>query len=605
MIEFRDYAARWILPLWLIVLWGAGSGCAKREVALEVQHVSPAEGTLHRNEEVRIRFTEPLQTPCPASALVTLHDAKDHEIDALVSVTHDTVILSPPDGRVWPETKSFRLEVKRGVGAPLRSRNGLAFKADATYRFKASSEWVDDGRPFELHSIADGVLHDVRRNHIFTLHFSHAVDPRSLSGARPTILVHCRPPSGRSYTIRPEVTLTEGGRVAYVRPWRVDSPFAPSTEHRLIVQRRVLSRTGRRLERQSIVSFVTSSRDTFEGRMTFDFDSESLDRKSNPDFDFTLPYARAIAGPIEQQGIFDDGRHEPVGSVVPFSSEPSRLQLLLPGRRLGSEPGLITGFSWKRARQAKTTEDVGKTVFPRLLLRMGHAKRNSLTTRFDDNFSLRLGPIHETVAEDSLNGEWTWHPARTPEISRWVNIGFAHPFIYTGDSRDLVLEIINEEGSRLDAGAIDQLDWATGRLSSEKTARALAGLPGMVAGQHVDRVFSTRIHMKRYQEVISRWQIAEIGNPVYSLLRTGQPNDHILAEGQENVDFRFLFQGATVDSKGNELTRTRWEPLVTRLNGCQKLRVKIVFLPDTSRRANTRTEVRQLSVRYTESLKDR
>jgi hypothetical protein len=111
--------------------------------------------------------------------------------------------------------------------------------------------------------------------------------------------------------------------------------------------------------------------------------------------------------------------------------------------------------------------------------------------------------------------------------------------------------------------------------------------------------------MKRYLEVISTWQSAEIDNPVYSLLRTRRAEDHIVATGQENVDFRFWFQGIRMDKKGNEIERTQWEPLVTRLNGCQKMRVKIEFLPNPGRRDAATAEVRQFAVRYVRPLKER
>ena len=591
-------------PLWLGLILLLSS-CTEDSLPFQVEKVTPSGQPLRRNEEIRIRFSEAIKTPCPIAALVSLHDAADREVDADVSIAHDTVVLAPRSGEVWPKTHSFRIEVKRGHGAPLRSRTGTPLSHDSTFHLRGSDIWVDDGRPFEVIGDDSGVLHDVRRSHIFQIRFSHAVDLRSIDGNRPGFLMQCRPQQGRGYTLKPSVTLSDDGLTAYVRPWSASSPFAPATLHQLIVHRRIRALNQRRLNRETVISFVTSNVDTFEGQLTFNFASDDLDKRENPDHNFSLPFARPVQGPIVSQGIFDDGRHEPSGIGLPFSQTPSRLQLILPGRRLGNEPGIITGFSWKRAKTTASDEVLDSVRFPRLLFRLGHADNLVTSTNFDDNFSLKLGPIHETVSADSLNGEWVWHPPAHATASRWVSLQLAHPFIYTGDSRDIVLEITNEEGGKSADSDWTHFEWATGEKPPRGTHSALEGHPNRRTGKAINSIFSTRIHMLRYLEVISKWQIAEISHPAYSLMRTRRSEDHILATGQENVDFRFWFQGVRLDENGQEQEQTEWEPLVTRLNGCKKMRVKIEFLPNPSRRNAALAEVRQFTIRYVEPLKDR
>jgi hypothetical protein len=122
-------------------------GCAEEPTPFHVEEVTPADNLLRRNEEIRIRFSEPIETPCPVSALVSLHDASDHELPAEVSISHDTVVLSPVAGTTWPKTESFRLEVRKGHGAALRSRHGSPLHHASTYRFRASDHQRRRGRP--------------------------------------------------------------------------------------------------------------------------------------------------------------------------------------------------------------------------------------------------------------------------------------------------------------------------------------------------------------------------------------------------------------------------------------------------------------------------
>ena len=595
-------AVIWVAALIVLAAaWtGGASGCGGDGAPFEALRLTADSEELPRNAEIRVEFSRRIAKEAPLRSLVKVRDASGREIPIRVRQSDRTCVLGPDDPSGWP-IGALRVEIERGHAAAFRSADGAALATDKSFAVKVSPHYADLGVLLTVDAAQETFLTNVERDFAFSLRFSLPIDPRCLEDRTAPIRMECRRSEGTPLVWTPLLAIEADGRTVTVKPWSEATPFFAGREHVLRITTSLRSLTGRRLESEHVVTLLTSPGGEDEGFLDIGFGANDLEPRDAAALRAAgAAFARPVPAPVRAEVLHDERSVDMLGHASPFARGAGRLQFRIPAKLLQAEPGLITGFSWKT--HAPVPPGI---VFPRLILRVGHGLQDvlGLEPSFDRNFAaLRAGGVdgenvHETVpaAGTTASGQvlpsGAWSPQPGPD-DRWQRIDFERPFPYRG-GRDLIVEIVNEQGiaaTAENAAPPEALLWRARRAGPVDEAQALWSVGGL-AGEVVagNLVFATKIHIERYLELETRWYDAFFLDPVYSILPTA---DHLIATGEENEDFRFLYKGRRADG-----AETEWSPVVRRLDGFAKVKVKIVFLHG-SRKDPGGVEVKRLRIRY-------
>ncbi|MEE9394092.1 MAG: Ig-like domain-containing protein [Planctomycetota bacterium] len=583
----------WVALALIVVSCGGG------ESAFRVDSIEPATGKIAQNEPIVIGFSAEIAPDAFLTSLVTLHDSKGRPIPYSPQISGRSLLLRPRSKLSWPLNAEMELVIQKGWALSLESVDGRTFDTEYRTRLTVEARYRDYGDPFELVEVIHPRSGRLGPGTALVLNFSLPVDPTSVAKAF-RIKDH---QGGEGWA---KVECQDDGRKILVYPHAVGGGLNPQQHYELIVDKTALrSLTGRSLDRlQELISFwsspVTAQQ---EGVVEFEFklENSSGENKSR--------WARPISSPFRTVRLnreYTDFSREKERhlSAQPFSRLPSRLQVLLAGKFLGDEPGLITGLSWF-ATELPTFD----LIFPRIILEIGYAAQRvgqpGLSTFFDDNFAevdaSTMGSARlRTVPFGSEEGEWmpSFAHAKINSDGRgqgWISLRFDRPFYYGGASRDLILDIDNLGGcfpldpSGLLPDDFEGLFWAGGRPATSGQFSSLSASSGMLEGIADKTVFATKIEIERYEEFVTLWVPVPAERPSFFQLPSSGSLD---TDGVSGVDFEFEFQGKRSDGK-----LTPWGQLGT-LAGCRTIRAKLKFLPLAGRYANRPPEVRRLRVRY-------
>ena len=575
---------------------------------LHVVGFAPMERPLARNETLTLSFDRPLHPETPLEALIRVRDAAGRRIPIRIEGLGESVLLRPRDGLGWPGDTEIAAIVSPGIAVPFRGRDLSVLKKKVSKRFRVGSDYLDYGRELELALATPTTLVSVPRGASFRVTSNLPLDATSLSADHPVATVIVGEPGARR-VLTPEVALADDGRTLQISPWRSPDEFSPGIPHRLFVWAgRLRSVTGRALERDLVIDFSSSKERALEGQIDVSFALRDLELDSLPSGIDARGYARPLASRFAsiEMGISVEQRLESMVLELPFAPYPRRLQILVPGDVLGEEPGVVTGFSFFAGPDPLDVDTVlhRDLILPRVVFRIGEFRSGGETLDLgpipDGNFDRVHGP-HETVAQGSREGELVLRRRLRPRGAHgdWIEIEFDQPYTYRGGNRPLVLEIINDAGAFALDGAPLPAAWpgpvwvSSDSLNANPTQQGFSLVSDARLGEDDLRiskrsVFATKIHIQRYQDLVTRWYEAEVEQPLWFRIPAAGQVD---AEGTEGRDFEFDFQG--LDGDGQLTTWGRLEYL----NGCRRIRARLRFLPGLDRRT-VEAVVRRVRLKY-------
>lgn len=586
----------------LLAFAATWSGCGDDPEKFIAVEFEKSGAVVQRNEDLRIVFSRKIGRETPLRSLVHVRDASGRELAINLRQSDRSIVVRPADGYGWPANHTLTLQLERGHAAAFRSADGTPLAEDFSWTFEVAGDYIDLGEPMTIESGADGVETEVTRDSVFSLRFSLPIDPTSLRGTPPAVEVRYESGNREFKYLTPEFAVESDGCTLSIRPWTANSEFYPGTRHQILIHRRIRSVTGRELVDETAIPFVTSATAEIEGVLDVGFaleDCEGFDPSRRP---LDRRYAGPVLAPVRAEVLNDDRPGSGVAHPSPWSVHPSRLQFRVPASRMSEEPGLITGISWMSVDPVPAG-----VIFPRVIIRIGDLLpgQKTLGRDFDKNYAaladgassaegfLETVPKQNPRSGTRIGGAW----APIPDTdARWQKIEFERPFYFRGDGRDLLIEVVNELGAQSDGQTPLPADFR-GLTWRGRSDPALPGIQSIwsanTSGQSVveeNLVFATKIHIERYLEFESKWYQAKVDHPAYSILPTG---DHIIGEGVENEDFRFLFKGKA----GEYEPATDWLPFVRKVDGMKWIKVKVVFLHNSGRDPE-RIEVRRLRLRY-------
>ncbi len=576
------------------------------------------------NGPIELKFSDNIHLETPVQALISLVNTGDFEaVPFHTTVEENRVILRPFAATNWPENSVLRLQVRRGLAVPFRNQSRRTLEHDYHYIINVGNKFLDYGQLLEFFPPPLAARSNLQVGSSFTLRASLPLDPDSIRQSQTPATLQIIQDNGKfGPTSQVKLELADRNTKLVVTPWPTTATFLPSCRYRLFLHKDVIkARNGSQCEQEFTVSLSSGKFIGFEGHIDVSFLTKNLPLEENPSLDPSLEGARPQLAPITTKSAGAKSYAHLTEAPTPWNREGSRSQLRIPGSLLGEMPGTITGFSWfcglspeskKKGEQEKKqpyliAQDI---IFPRLLIRLGHATRevqeSGLNPNFESNISSNSAtPAIQTVMSGSIRGEYVvrqrlaeWHKdAPLLEDGAWIDFMFERPFHYAGNRRDVVIEINNINGSST--------------LDGKKVAKELLTLSWWVKESEVrnpnfllqsrdwpsesgknllaSMEFATRIHIQNYLEVISAWYVAEIDNPEYFLIPSA---DYLDAKGAEHEDFRFLFQGRRPDG-----SLTPWSRLEA-IENCRKIRVRLRFLPQTGKGIGSLPQVKRLRIRY-------
>lgn len=576
---------------------------------LVVSSVEPAGRAAARNEPIVVRFSADIDPETPVDALVTVLDGSDRIVETTAAHGGRTVVLRPTDPWGWPGRSDLRVRVRPGRAVGFRAVSGEELETESLHTLSTSTTYVDHGTPMVLESAPPEGLRGIGKDAVFHFEFSLPIDRECLHRRLPAVALRYRDRQGRWFpTLVRDLSLSEDGRTLFVRPWAADSAFAVASEHELIIHdRRLRAVTGRGLGRTERLTFWTSHYED-DGRF-LDVEFSTNDLEGTPPSDaprarpvrdrvnsVTLDFDRLRGGWVRE--LWDASDQVRQFAVMPLSREPGRFQMLIPGDALSETPGLIESLAFYAPLGVDRN-----LLFPRLRIRIGYADDDAadLSPVFDRNLvpASDLDPqsVLETVPAGSTGGELVLKGAAR---DTWLEIPLERPFRYVGGRRTVLVEILNDLGC-VPAEPEDTLpndfrgvplccgpQAVTPGFQHQTTVFANTSA-GADVGLTTPLVFSTKIRIERYIEVMSDWYEADAAEPVWFIVRTA---DYLDADGAENEGFLFDYQGVAPDGR-----LLPWGRL-DRLHGCRKIRARLRFLPVESRTRAIRPEVRRLRIRY-------
>lgn len=487
------------------------------------------------NDPISVRFNAPIGEVPPDGALRILHEGR--RLPTRVTVTNDVLRIHPADADGWPAGRSLQLEIPVvTLGRPLHAKDGSALEHAFSAPVVVHDVWSPRDGALTV-ATADIPFRDVTSQTILRLVFDAPLDPASLDGG-----IEIRDASGRPVPgARIEPVGTRGVAI---------SPFVyiesgPSETYTIAATSRLRALDGRRLAKAHTWKFTTTdSRPS--GEFDTSFAAKDLENPSlAPESDGLRPTATATVHEVPRALDDADAR-----SSVPFGTQPSRIQALLP---LPPEPMRVEAVTFKLASPFPRTIRI-----PALSVHVGLSRVGLLTDDCDRNLrggrpraprSVTLVPDADGIVTVPLDAPVALDPSDGPDAAP-----------------GLIVEISNESGTE-GPGAMLAGTIALHGADSGRWLESVPGTSGGDLGGFAPRLIVTGI---KHPAIVLKPFTAPIENPIW-IDRPGATS----ATGRPGVDWRVEWREIRPGSRGP--VSGSWESSVSTLAGARTIQARIVF----------------------------